>query len=64
MKGATINDSDREEWVNNDEGLYDMWRRSGRGITRWVREHRAEIDEVIRAVRDTPPAQRQWWEVR
>jgi hypothetical protein len=61
MKGTTINDSDREEWVNSHEGLYGMWRRSGRGITRWVREHCGEIDEVIRAVRDAPPPQRQWW---
>ena len=58
MKGSTINDSDREEWVKNDAGLYDAWRCSGRGITRWVREHRAEIDEVIRAVRDAEPESR------
>jgi hypothetical protein len=41
------NDSDREDFVNNDEGLYDMWRRSGRGITRWVRENREMIDECM-----------------
>lgn len=41
------NDNDREDFVNNDEGLYDMWRRSGRGITRWVRENRQLIDEAM-----------------
>lgn len=44
------NDESREEFVNNDEGLYDLWRRSGRGITVWVRENRAMIDEVIGVV--------------
>ena len=48
----TINDNDREDFVNNDEGLYRMWQQSGRGITRWVRENRPMIDEVLRAVRD------------
>lgn len=41
------NDNDREDFVNNDEGLYDLWRRSGQGITRWVRENRALIDEYM-----------------
>lgn len=53
----TINDDDREEFVNNDEGLYDLWQRSGKGITVWVRKNRPLIDEVIRNVRDNvrPP---------
>lgn len=41
------NDSDREDFVNNDEGLYDMWRKSGKGITVWVRENRALIDAYM-----------------
>ena len=49
----TINDKDREQWVNNDEGLYDLWRRSGKGITVWVRANRPMIDAVIKAVRDS-----------
>ena len=48
----TINDDDREEFVNNDEGLYNMWLASSKGITVWVRENRPMIDEVIKAVRD------------
>jgi len=48
----TINDNDREQWVMNDEGLYDLWRKSGRGVTRWVRENRELIDENIRFVVD------------
>jgi hypothetical protein len=41
-----VNDSDREEWVGNDEGLYDLQRRSGKGMTAWIRANRALIDEV------------------
>ena len=48
----TINDNDREEFVNNDEGLYRMWLASKKGITTFVRENRPMIDEVIRATRD------------
>lgn len=44
---STINDSDREDFVMNDEGLYDMWRKTRRGITVWVRENRELIDEAM-----------------
>jgi len=26
QKRFTVNDEDRKEWVNNDEGLYRWWR--------------------------------------
>ena len=44
-----INDNDREDWVNNVETLYNLWRRSGRGITVWVRQNRKLIDSVIKS---------------
>lgn len=57
MRNDSINDSDREQWVANDEGLYLLaraWMRRNRGGMRgFVRQHRAEIDEVIRNVRDS-----------
>lgn len=43
----TLNDNDRKEWVQNDEGLYRWWKSSGVGLGRFVRENRAEIDEAI-----------------
>lgn len=45
-----MNDNDRIELVENDEGLYDIWRRSNKGLTKWVRENRAIIDEVAKSV--------------
>jgi len=47
MSRRTMNDGDREEWVNNDEGLYSWWRSSGKGITVFVRQNRAELTALI-----------------
>jgi len=48
----TINDEDRRQWVENDEGLYLMKRSSRLSMTRFIRENRAFIDEVINNVTD------------
>ena len=48
----TINDDDREQWVDNDEGLYDLMRSSRLGKRAWIRANRELIDGVIRNVRD------------
>lgn len=42
-----MNDNDREDWVNNDEGLYKMWKRSRLSMRAFVRKNRALIDEVV-----------------
>lgn len=48
-----MNDAEREQWVNNDEGLYDWyrgWRRGRlgvRSVRAFVREHRSELDACI-----------------
>lgn len=42
-----MNDDDREDFVMNDEGLYDMWRRSRQTMRVFIRNNRAIIDEVI-----------------
>ena len=55
MKNDRIKDEDRHQWIQNDEGLYDMARESNRrGIpmSRFIRDNRAIIDEVIHNVRD------------
>jgi hypothetical protein len=45
------NDSERRDWINNDEGLYDWarsWRARNRGNMRdFIRANRTEIDECI-----------------
>jgi len=44
---ARRNDKERELWVNNDESLYHWFQRSRQGLTRFVREHRKEIDSYV-----------------
>lgn len=52
---TTLNDSDREEWINNDEGLY-AWKRSSRQSMRaFIKENRAELDRLILAVLNRAP---------
>jgi hypothetical protein len=48
--GIRVNDSDRAEWADNDEGLYDLWRTSRLGKTAWVQANRQLIDAVIQNV--------------
>lgn len=48
------NDAEREQWVNNDEGLYN-WQRTNRdgpggkrlGMRAFIRANRAELDAAI-----------------
>lgn len=44
------NDTERAQWVDNDEGLYNWWRSSGQSKRVFIRENRAEIDSAISRV--------------
>jgi hypothetical protein len=44
-----VNDDDREGWVNNDEDLYLLWKRSRLSLRKFVRANRALIDEHVEA---------------
>ena len=50
MKTQRLNDKEREDWINSDEGLYNRWKQSRIGITAFIRANRAEIDTVINNV--------------
>ncbi len=50
MKHDRINDTDRAQWVDNDEGLYNEKRRSRLPMREFVRRNRELIDQVIRNV--------------
>jgi hypothetical protein len=41
------NDEERRQWVDNDEGLYNMQRSSLLSKREWIRQHRDLIDRVI-----------------
>lgn len=52
-----MNDSEREDLVSNDEGLYGLHRKSGKSLRKWVRENRALIDSVEENVRTKKKSQ-------
>lgn len=46
--------SEVEQWVNNDEGLYNWYRQWAKynkgGLRKFVKEHRQELERMITAV--------------
>ena len=56
VKRITINDNDREQWVQNDEGLCRWWRGSGLSLRKFIRENREELTEFIMGVLNAPDA--------
>jgi len=56
-RGQTLNDDDREQWVDNDDGLYSWWKGERPRLSKraFVRANRAEIDAHIISVRDASP---------
>lgn len=48
----TLNDDDRAQWIDNDEGLYDMWRASKLSKREFIRQNREMLTEAITGVRD------------
>lgn len=47
-----MNDSERAEWLDNDEGLYDWWRASKQSKRDFIRENREAITLAINNVLD------------
>lgn len=45
-----MNNTEREQWIDNDEGLYNWWKRSKLSKRKFIQENRAEIDEAINNV--------------
>ncbi len=52
----TLNDDDRRQWIDNDEGLYG-WQRSSRlPMREFIRQNRAELDSFIQAALNRQPS--------
>jgi hypothetical protein len=52
-----VNDQEREQWIDNDEGLYRWWQRSRLSKRAFIRANRAEITRAITSVTEgTQPA--------
>ena len=46
----TLNNSDRSDWIDNDEGLYNWWKSSKLPKRKFIQENRQEIDTAILSV--------------
>ena len=51
-----MSDAEREQWVQNDEELYNWWRSSRCSMRRFLRDNRSEIDAAINGVLNRAPA--------
>jgi hypothetical protein len=40
-----------KQWIDNDEGLYNMWRHSGSSKDKFIRDNRKFVDNAIENVR-------------
>ena len=45
-----MNDKDRAQWIDNDEGRYDWWRSSRKSKQTFIRDNRDEITRAIESV--------------
>jgi hypothetical protein len=45
-----MNDKERSQWIDNDEGLYAAWKRSKLSKKRFVATNRKEIDRIIELI--------------
>lgn len=45
-----MNHNEREQWINNDEGLYRWWKSSRLPLRQFIRENREDIAAAIRNV--------------
>ena len=53
-----MNNPEREQWIDNNEGLYDWWRSSRLSKREFIRQNRSEIDRLIQSVLDYDPNNR------
>ena len=42
-----MNDQERENFIDNDEGLYRLWKASRSSKRKFIKANRSEIDSVI-----------------
>lgn len=42
-----LNNFDRTQWIDNDEGLYNWWLSSGLPKGKFIKQNKQELDECI-----------------
>lgn len=51
-----MNNREREQWVNNDEGLYNWWKGSRVSMRKFITDNRIELDRAINRSLGRSPA--------
>lgn len=46
-----MDNTDRAQWIDNDEGLYNWWRMSKQSKAAFMKENRVELDAAINNAR-------------
>ena len=46
-----MNDNDRSQWIDNDEGLYRLWKASGWSKKKFLSHNRAVVDYVAAKIK-------------
>jgi len=52
----SLNDTDRAQWIDNDEGLYNWWRATRLPKRKFIQLNREEIDAAINSYLNRRPA--------
>ena len=42
-----MNNRERQLWLENDEGLYNWWKRSKQSKVKFIKDNKEELDRVI-----------------
>ncbi len=50
-----MNDRERQMWIDNDEGLYRMWKCSRQPMRTFIRENRTELTQFIKETLNRSP---------
>ena len=57
MSKQRLNDSERRNWIDNDEGLYNWWRSSRQSKRQFIIDNKADIDAcILRVLNGNKPA--------
>jgi len=60
MRTRKLNNDDRRQWIDNDEGLYNWYRSSRLSMTKFIKENKEELDAAINRVLNAPPPEKTW----
>ena len=50
-----MNNNERENWINNDESLYNLWKSSRLSMRNFIKANKEEIDHAINALLNRKP---------